>query len=62
MINWCVYDLVNLKKRDLRNVHNRKGALRNGHNYCGSGHLRDYLPRHIQLLDIYVSAPPPPPA
>ena len=28
---------------------------------CGSGKKRGSFPRHIPILDIYVSAPPPPP-
>ena len=32
-----------------------------GGHRCGSGHKWGSLPRHIPILDIYESAPPPPP-
>ena len=34
----------------------KKGGLR-----CVSGQKGGYLPRHIPILNIYVSTPPPPP-
>ena len=57
MINWTVCS-GRLKKRGLRCMSNSKGG--GGGLRCGSGQKGGSLPRHIPILNIYVSSPPPP--
>ena len=67
MINWWEFALTDYKRgvlgtgqarnRGLRHgLGSKKGCLRHG-----SWQKRGSLPKHIHVLDIYVSAPPPPP-
>ena len=51
-------DAVTARKRGVLGADQtrKKGGLR-----CGSGQKRGVFPRHIPILNIYVSTPPPPP-
>ena len=66
MINWWGVYSDRLQKRGLRHGSGQKGGLRHGSGskkggVLGTGHVKKggSLLRHIPVLDIYVSPPPP---
>ena len=65
MINWCGFTLTDKKRGVLGTGQVKQGGLstgqarKNGGLRHVSGQKRGSLLRHIPVLDIYVSAPPP---